>query len=150
MSKLDDLIKKLCPNGVEYKSIGSFISRVKEKAQTRPGIKQVYVISNSLGMVVEQEYHENPVNSDDTSNYTIVNPGMCAYNPSRLNIGSIAILKNNEPSLVSPMYVVFSIDKTIMAEKYFKHLLNSSFVKSKINSYKEEGARFRFDFSRWE
>ena len=74
---------------------------------------------------------------------------MFAYNPSRINIGSIGLLKNNEPGLVSPMYVVFSVDQSVMELDYLEYLMECAFVKNKINSYKEEGVRFRFDFDRW-
>lgn len=93
MTKLEKLIKELYPNDIEFKSIGSLIKRSREKGEKEPSIKQVYVVSNSKGMVKAEEYRENTVHSNDTSNYIIVRPGMCAYNPSRLNIGSIAILK---------------------------------------------------------
>lgn len=47
------------------------------------------------------------------------------------------------------MYVVFSIDHDMILEEYFEYILDSSYVKNKIDAYKEEGARFRFDFERW-
>lgn len=47
----------------------------------------------------------------DTANYTIVQKGDIAYNPSRINLGSIAIYRDIKPCIVSPMYVVFCITK---------------------------------------
>lgn len=47
----------------------------------------------------------------DTSNYTIVNRNDIAYNPSRINLGSIALYKKQKPCIVSPMYQVFNISK---------------------------------------
>lgn len=150
MNRLGELIQELCPNGVEYSSIGSIITRVREKGNNNPDIKQVYVVSNTQGMVRAEDYRDNAIHSEDTSNYTIVRENMVAYNPSRLNIGSIARLKYSEAGLVSPMYVVFSIDKTKMCYEYFDHMIKSSYVARKIDSLKEEGARFRFDYSRWD
>lgn len=149
MSKLDDLIAELCPNGVEYRSIGSIITRIRERGKNDGSITQVYVVSNTQGIVRSQDYHENEIHSEDTSNYTIIRPGMFAYNPSRLNIGSLGLLKYNTPGLVSPMYVVFDVDRTIVDIDYLLYNLKSSYVKAKIDSLKEEGARFRFDFDRW-
>ena len=148
MSKIDELINKLCPNGVEYKSIGSLIKRSREKAGDNQNVSQVYVVSNERGLVKAEEYRENTIHSEDTSNYLVVKKGMIAYNPSRLNIGSIAIMKD-DIGLVSPMYVVFSVNFNLIMEQYFEYLLDSSYVKNKIDAYKEEGARFRFDFERW-
>ena len=88
-------------------------------------------------MVKAEEYRENTIHSEDTSNYTIVRENMIAYNPSRLNIGSIARLKYSEAGLVSPMYVVFSINSQKIMYEYFDHIIKSSYVASKINSLKE-------------
>ena len=150
MAKIENLIKQLCRGGVEYRSIGSLIKRTKERAKDSETIKQVYVVSNVRGMVREEDFRESAVHSEDTSNYWVVRPNMFAYNPSRLNIGSIAMMKTNEPGLVSPMYVVFSVDESLVTKEYFSYAISSSTVMAKINSYKEEGARFRFDFGRWD
>ena len=150
MSNLKDLINTVCPNGVDYVSFGSLMKRERKKGKDDEKVKQVYVVSNIKGMVKAEEYRENTIHSEDTSNYTIVRKDMVAYNPARLNIGSIAMLKSDEPGLVSPMYVVFSIDQERVAKEYFELLMKSSFLSSKIDSLKEEGARFRFDYSRWD
>lgn len=47
----------------------------------------------------------------DISNYTVVHKGDIAYNPARINIGSIAMYNDNEPCVVSPMYSVFRVLK---------------------------------------
>lgn len=48
----------------------------------------------------------------DISNYTIVRNGNIAYNPSRINLGSIALYDKENPCIVSPMYCVFKITNT--------------------------------------
>jgi len=149
MTKLEQLIKELCPNGVESVSIGSLISKVTEKRKNNTSINQVFVVSNTLGLVKAEEYRENTVHSEDTSNYTIVKPNSFAYNPSRLNIGSIALNNTSITGLVSPMYVVFSVNEDIILPQYMELLIKTQFIIGKINAFKEEGARFRFDFSRW-
>lgn len=149
MSRLKELIAQLDPNGLNRLPIGKLITRVKERGKDATDVIQVYAVSNTLGIVKAEDYRENTIHSEDTTNYTVVREGMVAYNPSRLNIGSIAMLKTKTPGLVSPMYVVFSIDETLITREYFEYLIHSSYVASKINSFKEEGARFRFDFSRW-
>ena len=149
MSRLDELIQELCPEGIKNIPMGSLMTRVYERGKDAPNIKQVYAVSNTLGMVSAEEYRENTIHSEDTSNYTVVREGMVAYNPSRLNIGSIAMLKSSLPGLVSPMYIVFSIDEEKVCRQYFDYLMHSTYVANKIDSFKEEGARFRFDYLRW-
>lgn len=48
----------------------------------------------------------------DIGKYTIVRKDNIAYNPSRINIGSIAIYTSEIPCVVSPMYSVFKISDT--------------------------------------
>jgi len=150
MGDFRSLVERLCPNGVPYVSMGSLMTRIREKGKQDAGVNQVYVVSNIKGIVRAEDYRENTIHSNDTSNYTIIRNGMVAYNPSRLNIGSIGMLHHEEPGLVSPMYVVFEIDQTKVNKYYFEYLMKSSYVSAKIDSYKEEGARFRFDYLRWD
>lgn len=150
MSRLSDLINDLYPADVPSVSLGSLMTRIRERGKDDESVAQVYVVSNTQGMVRAEDYRENTIHSEDTSNYTVIRPGMIAYNPSRLNIGSIAMLKNDEPGLVSPMYVVFSIDQSKVEKEYFELLLKSPYVSSRIEALKEEGARFRFDYMRWD
>ena len=54
----------------------------------------------------------------DFRNYKIVQRGQFAYNPSRINLGSIALLDNDD-CIISPMYIVFSvIDKEKILPEY--------------------------------
>jgi len=70
---------------------------------------QVLSISNKNGFVPQAEHFENgEVASDDKSNYKIVELKDFAYNPARINVGSIAQLKSCENGIISPMYICFS------------------------------------------
>lgn len=150
MSEFEYLINQSCPQNYPIVSLGSLMTRIREKGKNDNSIEQVYVVSNTQGIVKAEDFRENTIHSSDTSNYTIIRPGMVAYNPSRLNIGSIAMLKSDLPGLVSPMYVVFSINEEKIIKEYFEYIITSSYVKNRIESFKEEGARFRFDYSRWD
>lgn len=149
MSNVSFIEKLLDGVEVKYVSMGEIISRRRDKGKNSPEIKTVYSVSNMQGLVRAEDFRDNTIHSKDTSNYTIIRRGMFAYNPSRLNIGSIASLKDGPDGLVSPMYVVFSVDEKIVTTEYLNYFIKSSYCKNKINSLKEEGARFRFDFERW-
>ena len=58
--------------------------------------------------------------------YKIVVPDAFAYNPMRLNIGSIARNKCGEKCLVSPDYVVFETDRDTLLPAYLDHVRHSS------------------------
>lgn len=150
MSRLETLIEQLIPNGVEYTSIGQLIKRVKEKGRSSEDVRTVYSVSNTQGLVNAENFRDHTIHSEDTSNYTIIRKGMFAYNPSRLNIGSIAYLKTEVAGLVSPMYIVFNIDEKRVNKEFLFAFIKSSLCRNKINSLIEVGARFRFNFERWD
>lgn len=52
----------------------------------------------------------------------VVKPGAFAYNPMRLNIGSIACSMGNDNVIVSPDYVVFECDPRQLDHRYLDHL----------------------------
>ena len=149
MSSINRLIRELCPNGVEKVSLGSLMKRIKEKNYDGFGIKTVYSVTKENGIVKSDDLHDFSIYSNDLSNYNILRKNQFAYNPARLNIGSIARLKNDEAGLVSPMYVIFELDQSRIDFEYFEHLLFSQKVFSDMCSFVEQGARFRFDYKNW-
>jgi type I restriction enzyme S subunit len=72
---------------------------------------------------------------------------MFAYNPSRINVGSIAWNKEDHEIAVSPMYVVFKIDPERVLPEYLMLFLDSPDGKQQILDKCEVGARFRLPFS---
>ena len=157
MSKLDELIKELCPNGVEYKRLGEVIHRHSEKPKNT-NIKLVYTVSKDYGIIESLEYWKKTASekrasyqiySEDISNYNVIRKNMFAYNPARLNIGSIGYLLEQEEGLLSPMYVIFKIDENFLLPRYVLYYLKSPKILTIIDSKKENGARFRFDFKNW-
>ena len=83
-------------------------------------VKTVLSVTNSRGFVSQEEYFEGTVHSANISNYKIVRKNQFAYNPSRVNVGSIDILKDYEYGVLSPMYVVFEVDINKLLPDYFK------------------------------
>jgi len=71
------------------------------------------------------------VASADLSNYKIVRRGHYAYNPSRINVGSIARLDAWEDGALSPMYVVFQVHDGLDSD-FFGHWLRSAEARQRI------------------
>lgn len=91
--------------------LGQFL---KEKSDRNiKNIDLVLSVTNKFGFVTQVEYFDKSVASDNTANYKIVKKGNFAYNPSRINVGSIALLENYEIGILSPMYVVFECLKNL-------------------------------------
>ena len=74
----------------------------------------VLSVSNKKGFISQQEQFDgHQVASKDVTNYKVVNKGEYAYNPSRINVGSIARLDDFEKGIVSPMYVIFRLKNNL-------------------------------------
>lgn len=153
MKKFEELLKN---EKVEWKKIGDIITKFSEKQRNKVNLKLVYTVSKEYGLISSKEYWKNKerredytVYSEDLSNYNIIKKNMFAYNPARLNIGSIDCLFDREEGILSPMYTIFSIDEEIINSKYLLYFIKSPKILKIINDKKEEGARFRFDFNRW-
>ncbi len=121
----------------EMVELGELIEEKTERVKEKD--IQVWSVSNTQGFVNTEEYFEKQVASANTSNYKIINPNYFAYNPSRINVGSIAFNESKNIGCVSPMYVVFEIvDKKLNADYLFK-ILKSEEADKEIN-LKSQGA----------
>ena len=112
----------------EEKRLGDYLNH-KSKRNKKLEIDRVLSVSNSRGFILQSEQFDNHrVASKDVSNYKIVNKGDIAYNPSRINVGSIATLKDFEVGIVSPMYIVFSLKNTLNSI-FFENLIDTHLFK---------------------
>lgn len=94
-------------------------------------VDRVLSVTNSAGFVLAEEQFAHRVASADISNYKIVRQGQYAYNPSRINVGSIARLDNWPEGALSPMYVVFEVRDTLDSD-FFGHWLRSGEARKRI------------------
>lgn len=82
----------------------------------------VYSVTNSVGFVKSADYFSKEVFSKDISNYKVVRSSQFAYNPSRINVGSVDYLRYVERALVSPLYIVFEVGNEIYPGYLFRYL----------------------------
>ena len=85
----------------------------------------VYSVTNSRGFTPSTDYFSKEIYSKDLSTYKLVEKGMIAYNPSRINVGSVALQDKAECVIVSPLYVVFCVDETLLCPEYVTYFLKS-------------------------
>lgn len=77
------------------------------------------------------------------SNYKIVKRGYLAYNPMRINIGSIGVaLADSQTGITSPDYVVFRCHDGLLPDYVF-HYLRSEAGRHEINKKTKGSVRFR-------
>lgn len=118
----------------EWKEIklGNFLEEKSER--NTKNIDLILSVTNKFGFVTQVEYFDKSVASDNTANYKIVRKGNFAYNPSRINVGSIALLESYEIGILSPMYVVFECLKN----------LDNRFLKFWFQSHSFMGNLFKY------
>ena len=104
----------------------------------------VYSVTNSNGFCTE--YFDKEVASKDQSNYKIVPRGYFAYNPSRINVGSIDYQKERDKVVVSPLYVVFGVDERIDKD-YLLYYLKSEIGQTYIRELASGSVRANLKFS---
>ena len=97
-------------------TLGCYITQISQHNKNGKDLP-VLSVSNKHGFVEQSEQFEDRIiASDDTSNYKIVSINDFAYNPARINVGSIARLKDKKCGIVSPMYICFRTSKNILPE----------------------------------
>lgn len=110
------------PKGWEAIKLGDIVNhqtlKVKKIQET---ITNVYSAIKTSELVLSDEYFNKQVYSKSIENYYVVEPYCFAYNPSRINIGSIGLNKG-KTGAVSPVYVVFNVKNNshYILEYYFK------------------------------
>jgi len=104
----------------------------------------VYSVTNSNGFCTE--YFNKDVSSKDKRNYKIVPYGCFAYNPSRINVGSIDWQHYEKNVIVSPLYIVFKCSNKIK-QKYLQYFFESEYGKHLINSKVSGSVRANLKFS---
>ena len=80
----------------------------------------VYSVTNTQGFC--RDYFDKEVASKDKSTYKIVPKGCFAYNPSRINVGSVDWQRNEEKVIVSPLYNVFAVSEKLERQYLYYYL----------------------------
>ncbi len=98
----------------------------KSIRNTNDEIHNVYSVSNKDGFILQTEqFKDRIVASEDTRNYKVVVKNDFAYNPARINVGSIARMKQDIKGIISPMYICFKCNEKILPE-YLEYFFESS------------------------
>lgn len=126
--------------------VGAFAEEVSAR-NSGGNEARVLSVTNSRGFVLPEDQFERRVASADLSNYKVVHRGQYAYNPSRINVGSIARLDGWDDGVLSPMYVVFRLDENKANSDYFLHWLNSHEARQRIKNSAQGSVRETVSFS---
>lgn len=140
-------LSRLISQGQHPRShVGNIAHEVSER--NRGGNdERVLSVTNSRGFVLPEDQFERRVASADLSNYKVVARGQYAYNPSRINVGSIARLDDWDMGVLSPMYVVFGLDHAKVNSDYFLHWLDSHKARERIKKSAQGSVRETISFT---
>ncbi len=107
---------------IYFTRLGDFAKEVSRRAVSGTNLP-VYSVTKHQGFVPSLEYFKKQVFSRDTKGYKMVAAGELAYATIHLDEGSIGVCP--EPSLISPMYTVFSVEEAKADASYLERFLKS-------------------------
>lgn len=128
------------PNTKTTSPIGDVIEQISKRNKNN-AIQNVLSVSNRQGFIKQSDQFENRnVASEDTSNYKIVEKNDFAFNPARINVGSISRLTTFEKGIVSPMYICFRTQENV-APEYIDYFFESKHFYCEIQKRLEGSVR---------
>ena len=110
--------------------LGDYIQEYSVKNKKDEDIP-VYSVTNTQGFC--RDYFGKEVASKDKTTYKIVPKGCFAYNPSRINVGSVDWQRYEEKVIVSPLYNVFSVSDQLDCQ-YLYYYLKSDVALQRIRA----------------
>ena len=116
------------PEGWKVVELGKVTEHITEGVGQKNDIKVLSPITTGE-LVLSEEYFTKQVFSENIAKYIIVKPKQFAYNPARVNIGSLGMNTFTFTGCVSPVYVVFE------CENRYEHFFDCL---RKTKSFKEE------------
>ena len=114
----------------------NFNLRNKEKIEL-----PMYSVTNNRGFIPQSEqFEDRDMVGENIKAYKIIHNKDFAYNPARINVGSIAKYSGSEPCMISSLYVCFKAINGI-DEDWLMHLLRSPKIQYYYQINGEGGVR---------
>ena len=109
-----------------------------------------YSITNEHGFIPQDDQFENggTMREADKRMYYIVSPNSFAYNPARINVGSIGYLDINKKVIISSLYEVFKTTNEI-DDRLLWHWVKSPDFNRLIEQLQEGGVRLYFYYDKF-
>ena len=110
--------------------LGKLIRKTHIKFCDFKGDKNLEVLGVSNTEGITRTTHKK---SADLSNYLLIKPNSFAYNPYRINVGSIGLTPSTITGIVSPAYIVFQAEKKKLIPEVLLDFLKSDEGLRQIN-----------------
>ena len=135
-----------CNKNNEYVILGDVITQINNRNEKNIDF-EVLSVSNKYGFIPQSEqFDDHEVASANKSNYKIVKQNDFAYNPARINVGSIAMLRNNQVGIVSPMYICFRANNNRILSSYLDYFSHSNKFNNEVLKNLEGSVRLCLSF----
>jgi type I restriction enzyme S subunit len=134
-------------NGNEYadweeKKLGELTIKVDKK--NKSNIKYpIYSINNKEGFLPQSDQFDGMDSNErgyDISLYKIIEKNTFAYNPARINVGSIGYSGELSKIIISSLYVCFKTTDSL-EDSYLLHYLNTKKFSKAVFEFQEGGVR---------
>lgn len=145
--KKNALMQKLLQPKSQWQKIklGNVIKEVTTR-NSDGKLRAVSSISNTKGFIPQSEQFDKEVASKDTCNYKVISKGCFAYNPSRINVGSLAFYDKDDEVIVSPMYIVFKSNEAILLSVFLNYWLQTYFFSGQMKAFLSGSVRDSLNF----
>ena len=128
----------MIPEGWRVGTLGDITNNKSTKVKEKNDVKVLSPVTTGE-LILSEEYFTKQVFSSSIAKYKIVSKGDFAYNPARVNIGSLGRNEFDFDGCVSPVYVVFSVLEGY--ENYFDLFRKTDFFKDSVASLAIGGVR---------
>ena len=132
----------------EQCKFSEFVKNVAKKNKENLDLEP-YAVTNDRGFIAQKDAHDDFGYMKDTDRkaYNIVPPNSFAYNPARINVGSLGYYTGAENVIVSSLYEVFQTEEYI-DDRFLWHWLKSDHFPKWIEKLQEGSVRLYFYFDK--
>ena len=132
----------------EQRKFSEFVKNVA--VRYREGLElECYAVTNDRGFISQKDAHDDfgYMVDVDTTAYNIVPPNSFAYNPARINVGSIGYYAGTENVIVSSLYEVFQTADYV-DDRFLWHWFKSEHFPKWIERLQEGSVRLYFYYDK--
>ena len=135
-------------NDWEQRKFSEFVNNVARKNKDNLDLEP-YAVTNDRGFIAQKDAHDDfgYMKETDRRAYNIVPPNSFAYNPARINVGSLGYYTGSENVIVSSLYEVFQTEDYI-DDRFLWHWLKSNHFPKWIEKLQEGSVRLYFYFDK--
>lgn len=132
----------------EEKKLGDITSQYKVRNKKRLPL-EIYSVNNIVGFIPQSEQFDDAgyLKDTDTSIYMIVPPKHFAYNPARLDIGSIGYQYLDHDVQVSSLYEVFETSD-LVNDNFLWSWFHTHYFNNVVKRLQEGGVRLYFYYDK--